>query len=309
MSLNESTLTKCEVDLFVYTARSIFRLTVSVLDTSIDLQLKNQVLQLFFYKDIYMNSTSSLNSTGQAFLAVIGSFAVNAAVHPLCTIKNRLMANEKPFSSFGGRVAGFKALYHGYTEICLTESGAYAMSYVVNGFLKRKEIDPFVSSILAGVASTPIVTVGEALMVNRQVHGGSLSLHMLRGAMRGSSLFATILREIPFSVAIFSFAPAIERSMPFSNELANNTISGLISGSICGALTAPADKIKTLVQARELSFTSATAEVFSEIRTVRGKRKILAEAFTRAVYIGLAVAILNVLNNQLPPFLPSQMKR
>lgn len=87
-----------------------------------------------------MNSTSNLNSAGQAFLAVVGSFASNAIVHPLCTIKTRLMANESPFPSSANRRACLRALYHGYTEICVTESVAYAVSYVVNGLLREMKL-------------------------------------------------------------------------------------------------------------------------------------------------------------------------
>lgn len=248
---------------------------------------------------------SNLNSSGQAFLGVVGSFAVNAVVHPLCTIKNRLMANQRViFNPF----VGLKVLYRGYTEICLTESTAYATSYVVNGILKKREIGPLTSAILAGIVSTPVVAVGEALMLNRQVNGGPLSSQILRRSLCRSGLVATLLREVPFNVAIFSFAPAIEKRMHFTDEFTKNAIAGLGSGIICGLITAPADKIKTLVQANELSIMDSTRMVVRALGESGGRRRILAEGFTGVVYIGLSVAILNVFNNQLPQHFPNQMK-
>lgn len=255
-----------------------------------------------------MSTPSNLNSIGQAFLAGVGSVIVNAVVHPLCTIKNRLMANESPFPRSEGTFKNLKALYRGYTAMCLTESASFAVTYVSNGLMKSNEIHPLVSAILAGAISTPVVTAGEALMVNSQVNGKAINTQMLRTAMQGSGLIATMLREIPFSVSIFALPSVIETRMPFSNALINNVFAGLISGCLCGAITAPADKIKTLVQAKGLPFRGALAAVSGELTTTHGRRKLLNDARVRALYIGLAVAILNVINNQIPQFLPKNMK-
>lgn len=256
-----------------------------------------------------MNATSNLNSCGQTLLAVAGSFVVNAAVHPLCTIKNRLMVNQPPVFISAKTISCFKALYRGYSEICLTESAAYAVTYVVNGILQKKGAGSLLSSVLAGIASSPVVTVGEAIMVKHQINGEKLTWRMLRDSMSGAGFLATLSREIPLSVAIFSFAPAIEKRITFANELGNHALAGLISGGICGALTAPVDKIKTLVQANELPFMAAARLVRGEFYSAAGQNRILIDVSTRAVYIGLSVALLNVLNHQLPLFFPNHLKK
>lgn len=260
----------------------------------------------FIKKDNHMNA-SNLNSAGQACVAVVGSILVNAVVHPLCTIKNRQMANQPPLLSSVGRMSNLKALYKGYAEICATDAASFAVCYIVNGVLKKNEITPLTSAILAGIASSPVVAIGEAFMVNRQVNGHAFDSRMLSNALRASGLFATMLREVPFSVAIFAFAPAVEKAMPFSNKLADSTVAGLIAGGVCGAVTAPADKIKTLVQAHASPLAKTATAVFLELGAPQGQRKFWADAGTRALYVGLAVAILNVLNHRLPHFLPTNM--
>lgn len=254
-----------------------------------------------------MNTISDLNAFGHTFLAVAGSFASNVVVHPLCTIKNRQMANEKVFLA-GNLITRLRGLYQGYTEICLTEASAFTMTYMVNGFLKKNKIGPLSSAIIAGIASSPVIAVGEGLMVNRQVNGNGLTYRDLKSSIRFSGLFSTIIREVPFTVSLFALAPAIEKKINITNELFSNTVSGFISGSICGAITAPADKIKTLVQAKELSFINAAKSVAKEMGSVKGKRNMFIDASNRAVYLGLSLAIFNILNNQLPQFLPLQMK-
>ncbi len=257
-----------------------------------------------------MNSTPSLNSGGQAFLGFVGSLIMNSATHPLCTIKNRLMANKPPFPISSKKIICLKALYRGYTDICLTDSASLVMTYVVNGFLRKNDFSPLISSALAGVAASPVIAVGEAFMVNHQVHSNSssCSLKMLRNAFRGAGLFATMLREVPFTVALFSFAPQIETWMTFKNQLTSFTLSGLISGSICGAITAPADRIKTLIQAKNFSFAHASSAVVRDFKTHSGQKRLLLDASTRALYMGLGVALLNIINYKLPHYLPDIMK-
>lgn len=46
-----------------------------------------------------MSSNSDLNSVGQVCLASSVTVSVNLIVHPICTIKNRLMANETALPS------------------------------------------------------------------------------------------------------------------------------------------------------------------------------------------------------------------
>lgn len=248
-----------------------------------------------------MSSSSNLNSTGQAGLAVVGSVISNAVVHPLCTIKNKLMASS-------GKLTSLKGLYRGYTAICVTESASYVVAYVCNGWMKKNNIPSFVAATLAGVASVPAVSVGEALMINSQVNGKAFSREVLRAAMKGSGLRATMYRDVPYSVAIFALPEVIEERILFSSGPVSNTIAGVISGSLCGAITAPLDKVKTLVQANDLSFGDAWCSVRGEFFTAQGRKNHIKAAVIRAGYIGIAVGILNVINSQVPPFFPKNMR-
>ncbi len=90
--------------------------------------------------------------------------------------------------------------------------------------------------------------------------------------------------------------------------MTKGTLSGLATGSFCGAITAPVDKIKTLVQAKEYSLTEAIKAVWRDLGSAK-ERRLLAEAtFTRAIYMGLGVALLNMINMKLPQFMPKNMK-
>lgn len=255
-----------------------------------------------------MSSSSNLNSTGQACLAAVGSVVSNVVVHPLCTIKNKYMAGESLINPADGRF-NKKGLYRGFSAICLTESAALIAVYVCNGWMKSYKIDKVYSAIIAGVFSAPVVSIGEYLMISSQVNKRVINSEMLRSSLKISGLLATALREVPYSLAVLVFSPWIGSHIKlFPSETADEAVGGLISGSLCGAITGPFDKTKTLVQANGMSFITAGGSVLNEFTTAQGRKNHIRAAGIRALYIGLATSILNVVNSRLPELFPKNMR-
>lgn len=244
---------------------------------------------------------SSLTPAGQCALAGISTLITNGAVHPLCTVKNRYMDNQRPL------IPSLRWLYRGYGSICAAESTHIAFLYVVDDLLKQRHFHPLTSSVIAGVLSSPIVTVGEGIMVNQQNHQISL-IESVRRSLRISGLFATVLREVPYSIAICYWSPALQRRRIFSNEWFNQLFAGCVSGSVAGFLTGPCDLLKTVVQSNDISLREAIRNVVREGLSRSGRRKLLISSSIRSGYVGLAVAILNISKNQLPSTFPSVLK-
>ena len=156
-----------------------------------------------------MYSLQNLNIVGQISLAFTGNALVNIAVHPLCTLKNRLMAKENLLATCFSDKATKKAfsLYRGYTAICITESLAYTVTLFANSWLQHKNFSVWNASLFAGLASAPLIAIGESLMLDQQIGTKSFSkvqhrsakdlTTLLKRAMGISSLLATIMREVP----------------------------------------------------------------------------------------------------------------
>lgn len=262
-----------------------------------------------------MHTLQNLNALGQISLAFISNALVNIVVHPFCTLKNRLMVHETcmPRALAGKKSLTVFSLYKGYTAICLTESLAYAISLFANGWLRKRDVSSLNASILAGITSAPLIAIGEGFMLERQIprEQGPTANHplylaaTLTKAISPSSLLATIMRELPYSVALLAATPAFEAHMPFANDAANSFLAGSVPGSMAGALTAPMDIIKTRVQVYQKPLYSITEKIFYETLTSSLTRQMLlgATAF-RAINLGLGLGLLNVTNKKLAPFAP-----
>jgi hypothetical protein len=253
-----------------------------------------------------MNTMHELNFKGHAALAFVGNIIVNGVVQPLCTVKNCLMANEKLFGESFTASSRVKFLFRGFRSICIADTTSYLISLYVTEWFHKKEYNLFYSSVSAGIVSSPAVAFWESVMVQEQIHGPikHSKKEIFWKAMSRSGLLATTLREIPFNVGLFAVAPSIRRFIPSTNEIAVNLIAGALAGGFSGALTAPFDIIKTRIQAHDIPFKKAVIDLSQELKTPQGQRAMLLSTGFRALYMGLAIAILNVANNQLPHIMP-----
>lgn len=259
-----------------------------------------------------MSSNNELNSAGQICLAGLATFAVNIAVHPLCTLKNRLMANKNithlACSRATGRLGYVKGLYSGFASICLTETAYNAATYIIHDQIERRGYDRLLAATAAGVIATPLSAFGESLMVNRQVNNLSY-LAALKKAASISGNIATLFRDVPFTTAVLGGAPLIEKTLPISNDSARQIFAGIIAGTFAGIITTPVDMAKTLVQADDITLVAALRRIQGDIRSPGGLGRIVSATLVRASYIGLSVAVMNLCNNQFAKILPDQLRR
>lgn len=265
----------------------------------------NFSLFLKIFKSEYSNMShssdnNSLNFLGQLSLASTSSLFVNGLVHPLCTIKTYRMVGYLGSMSF-------RRLYNGYWAVCGVDSASFSIAYTTNGLLTDRNINPLIASLAAGLLSSPFVAVGESLMANRQIHALPYSA-LWRRALRPAGLFLTMTREIPFTTSLFYTAPLLQKKFEFqsnSQSILNMSLSGLIAGAMAGAATAPVDLIKTRIQSSEQSFS-----ITKTIRLVLaegGYFSLCKGAGTRALYVGLTVAIMNSINHTLPNYMPEAL--
>lgn len=247
-----------------------------------------------------MSSEIRLEPAGHVALAGISSVAVNAVVHPLATIKNRMMAGQRVSS---------QGLYNGIAAICAVDAASFGTAYVANDSL---------GSTAAGILSTPAVAAGEALMANSQVNNQPYS-QSLKKAFRPAGLATTVAREVPFTTGVFFFAPLLQSQMqrqwkqttgenpsPAASLFLQGS-AGAVAGAGAGLLTAPVDRIKTMVQISEepLSIPRAFNSVLSE----GGCRALWRGGACRSLYIGISTAGMNVINNVVPQYFPKSLTK
>lgn len=241
-----------------------------------------------------------INSAGQASLGGFSSLSINAFVHPLSTIKNRMMAN--PHLTMTQAIEP-KGIYNGYRAACSVDGSVFALAFVINGALQGRVSD-LNASIAAGALPVPIVSFGEGLMANRQVEKLPYSKVLTR-ALRPAGLIATMAREVPFTVAVFYLSPTLQKKMSRGSEkpsLFIQGIAGILGGSFAGLATTPADLVKTRIHTHERSLSIAT--VVRSAVAEKGWRGLWRGAGTRSVYIGLTGAGMNIINTTLPRYLP-----
>lgn len=199
---------------------------------------------------------------------VAATVVTNAAVHPLCTVKNRWMAGEP---------SGTKGLYAGFFSLTLAESVAYGLAYGLTGYFKKRGVHVIAAPLLAGALTSPLTAAGEMHMILQQV-----SKSEARTDRIAEGVFLTLARETAYPFALLGLAPALERLT------GRKVLGGVAAGALVGAATTPIDTRKTRIQA---GLEPSEEPFFSK----EGAQNVAV----RTAYIGLAVAIGHVANRFL----------
>lgn len=212
-----------------------------------------------------------------------------------------------------------KVLYRGYWGTCLVDMSAYS----IHNFCNYEFIgtSPLVRSILAGFLATPLITIGEFLIINKQLKGQSYRNISHSFELRTYS--ATLGRELPFPVFLFYVTPLIKNFMNdmygmngmngmngkdctddtkgtnstnFRNSKFSEFLSGYLSGCFCGFLTNPFDRYKTI---RQAGINSGLYQGMNLKRSgfKTSLRLYFIGSLHRANYIGLTLAITNLINS------------
>lgn len=242
------------------------------------------------------------------WLACSVTVATNIIVHPLCTAKNRLMAGEVLFPGALKGVARLGSLYRGLTAICITESSYYGPAYLLNGSMQSISENSLFNAAVAGFIASPISAVGEEAMIKRQVSRICFRQSMGKAASI-SSLAATALRDVPFTVALLGGKSGEGQNLSQTSALVREFAGGFFAGAIAGVITTPCDTIKTLVQARGCTFYEA-ARSYAELTRGSGGFVLLIRAVSyRSLYIGLSIGLMRVLNERFAERMPEVMRR
>jgi hypothetical protein len=240
--------------------------------------------------------TPRLNPLGNTILGGISSLLINAVAHPISTLQNCIMANPSSTLRTLRQSMGFTNLYRGYWAIGATDAVTFATAYVANDAL-RDHSSQLTASVVAGTACTLPICIGEGLARNRQVHGMPY-LTIFQRALRPAGLVATGLREIPFTMSVFWLTPLLQEQLSTPSSITAQAVAGTTAGALCGLVTSPADLVKTRIQtgSDSESITKVTRAVFAE----NGWKGFFRGSGMRALYIGLAGAGMNIINNTAP---------
>ena len=120
--------------------------------------------------------------------------------------------------------------------------------------LHNSNINDFSKGIISGLASTVIVTPMEKIKINLQTqnHKNITLKHIYSGCA------ATFLREVPGYGIYFSVYGSIKKE---SDTNVDTFMKGGLSGCVSWAFIYPADYVKTLVQHKNISYSSAINQV------------------------------------------------
>lgn len=243
------------------------------------------------------NQQPALNFAGQVCLTALTSFIVNGVIHPLGTVKNCIMTQTQVPRSIPG-------LYRGFWSIFGTDAAVFAIAYATNDELQTR-MSPIVASVAAGVVSAPVVSIGESLMCNRQVNRISY-LQSFKMAIRSEGIAMTILREVPYTTAIFFVAPWLQSRLRLRNDFENQAAAGGIAGAIIGCATTGVDRIKTIVQTHVTRVS--IPNTIRTLNSLEGYRWYFKGGLARSLYIGLASSITNVVYNRFPFYFPRSLR-
>ncbi|CAE8617290.1 unnamed protein product, partial [Polarella glacialis] len=204
-----------------------------------------------------------------AFVAgAIAGFCVDVPLHPGETIKTRMQSAE------GFRVAGgFRGLWSGITPVLLSSvpsSSGFFVAYlgVLRAFGGTDPADVGRSRVLleataaaVGELSALSVRVPAEILKQRMQVGQHKSFiaalqqinrkHGLAGFYMG--LFATLMRELPFTMVQMTVFEELKRRHPWAlregsvDSLAVGTSCGFVAGGLAGAVTTPLDFMKTRI--------------------------------------------------------------
>lgn len=202
--------------------------------------------------------------------AGLSSCIVNL-IQPLQTLKTFKQAGIKPNYKI-------PILYRGYWGMTIIDIGAFSVHNIVN-YETSDNVSVLNKSILAGIISTPLVTIGEYFVINKQIN----TLYKFKNMFSVKSTLLTLGREIQFPIFLFYISPLIGKHKNIKDIYKSELISGYLSGFICGICTNPFDRYKTLSQ----------SDRHSNINI----KNLFVGSIHRANYIGLTLSMLNYINS------------
>ncbi|CAF1305970.1 unnamed protein product [Rotaria sp. Silwood1] len=223
----------------------------------------------------------------------IAGCAVDLTLYPIDTIKTRLQ--EKKFIN---RRILFSSLYSGVGSVLIGSGPSSALFFLAYNITKQTlpissqwkthMIAATFGEINACLLRVPVEVIKQRAQVNRNLRLSTIvksCLHNegLLGFYRG--YFATISREIPFSIIQFPLWELFKKywatKQGYSVSPWQGAICGSVAGGIAASITTPFDVAKTRIILAHHSDVDAASHPFKIIRNI-----VKQEGFT-ALYSGV----------------------
>ncbi len=240
--------------------------------------------------------STSLNETGHFTNGVCSSLAMVAAMQPAFTVKTWVMG--------GKGLPPQSELYRGMLPNCIAvgpAQGAGFVGYAAGLKLVAKDpknptsVEKFQASLVAGFSGTPFATAFERIMIVQQMHG--LTTRQAVQAIQGKFMkgfVPTSCRELLATAALFSTGDTPEEKFAY--------------GFHAGVLSAPFDRVKTVMQGALQSNTSF-AQTAKDLVIKEGLQAMFKGALFRGTLVGWALVCMGQAKGFFPNYLPSSMHR
>lgn len=254
-----------------------------------------------------MSSNNDLNTIGRILLPTTATIATNLVVHPLCTLKTRWMNRTPAFPREQRRIP---SLYRGAFALNATESLQLSLAYMLQQHFENQGYGSNNSSIVASLLTVPITSIGESIMIERQMRARNRSMFnvMCRALRQPGGMTATMLRESPYIYTLIGAAPALEKALPMREGIARQAVAGAFSGAVVGLMSFPFDLVKTEVQSQNISLRDATRTLAKRAWSSQGLRHMAVTASARTAYVGLSACIYTISQYQLMNWLPESCR-
>ena len=254
---------------------------------------------------------SELNKTGHFANGFISSVFMIGVTQPLFTVKTYWMNGLKtPDVSIFYRGIVPNALSAGLAEGVVFLTQEVATRNFVN-FPMNSTTKEFTISSIAGIIGAPINSACERVMIHQQLKVLPLMDTMkalgrregyIRSLLKG--VCPTAVRDALYNIGVFALNDQIQEIFKNVTGQESILVSGFVSGGLVGFLSAPFDRIKTIIQSDMDDKFTKTSQTALHILKTKGIKGFFLGAGARVVLVGTAICTMCIAKEKIPDFLP-----
>eukprot|EP00940_MAST-03C_sp_MAST-3C-sp2_P002839 g2839.t1 len=158
-------------------------------------------------------------------------------------------------------------LYRGVGMSALNMGGVTGLQFVFSGMLQKRitggvtrqltDTEEIAAGFMGGAMSAPACCLWELIMIQQQVHGGSVvaatsrMINQAGPSVLGRGITSTTMREGMYTAGYLGLVPVVQRKLTQdygAGPVAGAVIGSIASGLIAATLSHPLDTIKTCMQ-------------------------------------------------------------
>lgn len=235
---------------------------------------------------------------GQFTNGVVSTAGMMCVVHPGIVVKNFLMG--------GQGMPPFTALLRGLPTNIASVAPAQGAAFAVKGATDN--------GFIAGCAAAPIATAFDRVMLVQQLDGKSAKQAILqilaKDGSRGfvKAFFPTLKREVIVTATLFEGKEKVEATLEsrISDKKVRSAVASLLSGGTAGVLSAPADRVKTIMQ-KDMNGSYSWVQTTQKLWQTEGVKGFFKGAGTRGAVVGAFVYLMGEAKERVPAHLPPWM--